>query len=167
VVHIPFCPRCNTSLESYMQFCWNCGNKQIPGQTFGPQQPQRVAVVQQPVQQQQPQYYQQQQGYVVQSPNPQPYQQTVTVAYGTPQVAVVGPAPVQQRNQAIIPCAFCEGEGHHPMNFSQPCPVCRGGAKITVMEPFTTCKQCEGSGKKFATLDQICESCQGRGVIML
>lgn len=163
---MPFCPRCNTNLEAYMQFCWNCGTKQLPGQTFG-QQPQRVAVVQQPMQGQPPQQQYYQQGYVVSSPNPQPYQQTVTVAYGqpTPQVAVV--APVQQRNQAIIPCPFCEGEGHHPMNFDQPCPICRGGAKISVMEPFTTCQQCEGSGKKFATMDQICPACQGRGVIQL
>jgi len=169
VVHIPFCPRCNTNLENYMQFCWNCGTKQVPGQTFGPQQSQQVTVVQQPMQTQPQQQGYYQQGYVVTSSNPQPYQQTVTVAYGNPQpqVGVVGPAPMQQRNRAIIPCAFCEGEGHHPMNFDQPCPICRGAAKISVMEPFTKCQQCEGSGKKFATLDQVCPACQGRGMINL
>jgi DnaJ-class molecular chaperone len=163
VVHISFCPRCNTSLENYMQFCWNCGTKQVGGQTYGPQQqrPQVMAPVQQAPPQQQGYY---QQGYGVQSQ--QPYQQSVTVTYGNPQMAMSGPA-MQQRNQAIIPCAFCEGEGHHPMNFDQPCPICRGAAKVTVIEPYTRCQQCEGSGKQFATMEQICATCQGKGVIQL
>jgi len=153
-----------------MQFCWNCGTKQIAGQTFGPQQP--VQVVQQPVQvQQQPYYPQQQQGYVVQN-QPNPFQPTVTVSYGgTSQASGFNQGQNMQmqpqKRQTIIPCAFCAGEGHHPMNFDQPCPICRGAAKVTVMEPFTACQQCEGSGKKFATMDQVCMACQGKGVIQL
>jgi hypothetical protein len=152
-----------------MQFCWNCGNKQMTGQAFGPQPPLQVG--QQPVVvQPQPYYPQQQQGFVVQS-QPNPYQSTVTVTYGGSghvQGMNQGNMQMQQgKRQTIIPCAFCEGEGHHPMNFDQPCPICRGAAKVTVMEPFTACQQCEGSGKKFATMDQVCMACQGKGVIQL
>jgi DnaJ-class molecular chaperone len=152
-----------------MQFCWNCGNKQVPGQTFGPQQP--VQIVQAPVQSQPPQQYYQQQSYGVQG-QPNPYQQTVTVTYGgTGHVGGMNQGQNMQmqqvKRQTIIPCAFCEGEGHHPMNFDQPCPICRGAAKVSVMEPFTPCQQCESTGKKFATMDQVCMACQGKGVIQL
>jgi DnaJ-class molecular chaperone len=152
-----------------MQFCWNCGNKQVPGQTFGPQQP--VQIVQAPVQSQPPQQYYQQQSYGVQG-QPNPYQQTVTVTYGgTGHVGGMNQGQNMQmqqvKRQTIIPCAFCEGEGHHPMNFDQPCPICRGAAKVTVTEPFTPCQQCESTGKKFATMDQVCMACQGKGVIQL
>jgi DnaJ-class molecular chaperone len=71
------------------------------------------------------------------------------------------------RKMVTVNCPFCEGEGQHPMNFDQPCPVCRGAGRFTVYEPYSQCQHCDGSGKKFATIDELCSACRGRGVIQL
>ena len=158
---MPFCQRCNTNLENYMKFCWNCGTPQAPQQVFGGGPP---------VQQQAYQQTHHQESFTVSSGSG-PYDQHVTVSVSGPGVGQAPPPPHvhghMQVNRVMHTCPFCEGEGTHPMNFDQPCPVCRGAGKFTVMEPYTQCQQCEGSGKKFATMDEICPSCHGRGVIQM
>jgi len=67
----------------------------------------------------------------------------------------------------LKPCPFCDGEGTHPMNFDESCPVCRGAGQNKIGTPLSQCQKCDGDGKEFATIDEICKACSGKGFITL
>jgi DnaJ-class molecular chaperone len=159
---MPFCNRCNTNLENYMKFCWNCGAPVPPQQAFGGGPPVNHHAHHQGTYQE---------SYSV-NMGGGPYDQQVTVTYGGgPPHGRGHPHAVHHRHmqsqKVVLTCAFCEGEGTHPMNFDQPCPVCRGAGRNSFFEPYTQCQQCEGSGKRFATMDEICPTCHGKGYIQI
>lgn len=167
-VFMPFCVNCGTSLESHMKFCWNCGTKQPdmrparpqpPMQPYPPAQPYPGPVSPQPLVFNQPAGA----GY------PQPVvgvQMAQPPMAQTPQMQMQGMMPgtvVSVQEFEVLPCAFCHGEGEHPQNFRDPCPVCGGKGKVKVNKPNVVCKRCEGEGHEPFKLFDICKVCGGKG----
>jgi hypothetical protein len=47
--------------------------------------------------------------------------------------------PVISKRYDLKPCPFCDGEGTHPMDFDETCPVCRSAGQNRIRIP---CAQC-------------------------
>ncbi|KAL9315811.1 hypothetical protein ACSQ67_016812 [Phaseolus vulgaris] len=63
---------------------------------------------------------------------------------------------------ALVPCDYCNGQGHPLDAIPKVCPTCRGLGRVTI-PPFTsTCITCKGSGR---IIKDFCITCRGSGVV--
>ncbi|XP_027330468.1 chaperone protein dnaJ 1, mitochondrial isoform X2 [Abrus precatorius] len=63
---------------------------------------------------------------------------------------------------ALVPCDYCNGQGHPLDAIPKVCPTCRGSGRVTI-PPFTsTCITCKGSGR---IIKDFCKLCGGSGVV--
>ena len=75
----------------------------------------------------------------------------------------------------LVKCGFCSGDGHHPENYKNPCPVCNGVGQIVIPDKHVKCGFCSGRCYEYkkktgfwAVGDEKvpCHICSGTGVVI-